>query len=232
MKKYLYILSFLLIGSIYTSEAQAFVVKDALTKAEDVIEETIEVAKTVHEKVIAFEAKQRDTKLGKFGVDALNAYKDISEKLKQDRMLSGLDVPDFLKGSLLKIPSTEKVMKDEYMTNFGEGNDTTKVSEQNRKNMELQHNNIASVYAKAYTIRHYLADARKKEDPQVNLQNGREIIQAGRVYAEQTSRRLIDILTMEMALLEFENTQIIMDFDTKRNDMSNVMAEQAQEKKP
>lgn len=226
MKKFNFMICFfVLAGLLYPDTANAFKIKDALTKAADVVEETIEVLKLADEKVSSKVTTQRDKKIGEFGESALGPYKKILESLKQNRKLAPLDIPTFMAGAVNDIDKADEVMQKEYTTSFGSGGDMTKAKSLQRKQMEVQHNNIASVYAKAYTIRFYLKDARLKPEPQVNTTNSREMLQAQRVYVEQTNRRLLDMLTMEMALLEFESTEVINDSDNKRKDVANITEE-------
>ena len=211
---------------LYTPRAEAIVVKDALTKAQDKMEEIIEVMKTAEEKISKLEAEQRDTKIGEFGKKALEGYNEITKKLKQERRLAPLDIPEFLGGTVNDVKKTTTALKKNYTTTFRAGEGTTKSKQQKRQDMETLHNNVATLYSKAYVIRQYLKKAREtQEDPQVELKDSRSIIQAGRAYAEQTNRRLLDIINMEMTQLEFENTVLLFSSSTSRNDIATWMEE-------
>ncbi len=233
MKKQLYIIP-LICGSLLFFARPAFSfgvpVSDALTKIEDVIEKVTEVLKTAEEKVSDAESALRDSKIGEFGNKALNGYNYINDRLTLGRnLLAGdlkqapLDVPSYLKGKTNDVDAAEAAIKTEYIAKYGSGDDTVKSKYQKRQDMEVQHNNIASIYAKAYALRYHLKKARQEQgDPQVDLKDSRALIQAGRAYAENVNRRLLDMIALEMALMEFDSTEVVYASDARRNDLATI----------
>ncbi len=231
MKKQItFALGFWAYSLLLPCQARALMVSDALTKAQDKIEETTEILKMAQEKVSDAEAKMRDSKIGEFGKKAMEGYNYINDRLTMGRnllagdlKLSPLDVPSYLSGKTNDVDAAQEVIKTEYIAKYGSGDDTTKSKHQKRQDMEAQHNNVATIYAKAYSIRYYLKKARQEQpDPQVDLEDSRKLIQAGRAYAESTNRRLLDMIAMEMALLEFESSEVVFASKSQRNDLATV----------
>ena len=237
MRKQFYIILGLLGISVFlprSSYAFGIPVSDALTKAQDIIEKVTETLKKAQEKVSEAESAVRDSKIGEYGNKALEGYNYINDRLTLGRnLLAGdlklapLDVPSYLKGKTNDVDAAEEAIKTEYIAKYGSGDDMAKSKHQKRQDMEVQHNNIASIYAKAYSLRYHLKKAREEQgDPQVDLENSRELIQAGRAYAENVNRRLLDIIAMEMAVLEFESTEVVYASDSRRTDLAIVDEEE------
>ena len=65
-------------------------------------------------------------------------------------------------------------------------------------------------------MRNTLVDERKKGELSVEPTNTRELIEAGRAYNEKMIQRYVDILSMESAMLDFDNTTILMAADPRR----------------
>lgn len=215
MRYYFYIFIFLLLAVSIPSGARALIIMDAATKVEDVVEMTIEVIKTLDEKMIALEAKQRDQKLGEMGRGAQRYYDTLFRELRKDRKLNFLDVPSFLAGSVNSIDKAEKEIKEKYIAVFDK-NDTAISQLQSRLNNEIEQNLAVDTYTKAYTLRNHLARERQNAVPVPKPENTRELIETGRAYTEKTIQRFNDVLVMETFLLDFENTEVLMDTDPIR----------------
>ena len=196
--------------------AQAISIKDIATKIEDVLEGAIEWMKKANEDISAAEAKARDSKLGKMGKKAHDGYTKVSKFLIKDRKLGGLQVPSYLTGVATSVDGVYNQVRTKYMPTFTGKDDSVTQNRQRRHNMEVQHNLVADVYAKAFVLRNNLVDERKKGDIETKPTNSRELIETGRAYNEKIVQRYVDILAIEAALLDMENTEVLMSADPDR----------------
>ncbi len=216
MRTYLYILLGLLVICTPQKSAQAISIRDTATKIEDILEGAIEWMKMASEKISKAEAAMRDSKLGKMGKAAHDGYKEAKKFLKKDRKLAGLKVPSYLAKAATSVDRVYGQIQNKYIPTFGGGGDSDLKENQERHNMEIQHNLVADIYAKAYVLRNNLIDERKKGEKEVTATNTRELIEVGRAYNEKIAQRYVDILNMEAALLDFENTDVLMGADPIR----------------
>ena len=216
MRTYLYII--VAIACIFAPlrSAHAISIKDVATKIEDIAEGAIELMKKAEEQLHKLEAAARDSKLGQMGAKAHQHYNNVKSFLKQDRLLANLKVPSYLAQSTTSVDKTYEKVEDNYVPVYGGGQDSQKKTKQERHNMEIQHNLVADIYAKAYVLRNYLVDERKKGDTESKPTNTRELIETGRAYNEKIVLRYVDILNLESALLDFENTDVLMNADPLR----------------
>ena len=196
--------------------AQSFIIFDVSTKVQDIVEKMYEWAKYANEQASRAENKLRDSKLGQMGTTAHQHYTQLNKFLIQDRKLGMLKVPSYLTGVATSVDGTYNQIKEKYVPTFGGGNDAAKKNTQERHNMEVQHNLVADVYAKAFVLRNNLVDERKKGELVVEPRNSRELIETGRAYNEKMVQRYVDILSMESAMLDFDNTSILMVADPRR----------------
>lgn len=120
-------------------------VSDALTKAQDKIEETTEVLKMAQEKISDAESKMRDSKIGGIWQKGHGGYNYINDRLTMGRnllagdlKLSPLDVPSYLSGKTNDVDAAQETIKTEYIAKYGSGGDTTKSKHQKRQDMEAQ----------------------------------------------------------------------------------------------
>ena len=127
-----------------------------------------------------------------------------------------LKVPSYLTNVATSVDGTYNQIKEKYVPTYGGGNDAAKKNNQERHNMEVQHNLVSDVYSRAFVLRNTLVDERKKGELSVEPTNTRELIEAGRAYNEKMIQRYVDILSMESAMLDFDNTTILMAADPRR----------------
>ena len=163
MKNYLYIILTLLLMLAPSGSAQAFVIFDVSTKIQDIVEKTIEWAKFANEKISAAETKVRDSKLGQMGMKAHEHYTKLNKFLIQDRKLGMLKVPTYLTNVATSVDGTYNQIKEKYVPTFGGGDDAKKKNDQARHNMEVQHNLVADVYARAFVLRNTLVEETSSE---------------------------------------------------------------------
>lgn len=216
MRNCIYIFLSLIMLAAPLKSAQAFIIFDVSTKVQDIVEKITEWAKYANEKISAQEAKIRDSKLGQMGQKAHEHYTKLNKFLIQDRKLGMLKVPSYLTNVATSVDGTYNQIKEKYVPTYGGGNDAAKKNNQERHNMEVQHNLVADVYARAFVLRNTLVDERKKGELSVEPTNTRELIEAGRAYNEKMIQRYVDILSMESAMLDFDNTAILMAADPRR----------------
>ena len=230
MKNYIYIILTLLFMIAPSGKAQAFVIFDVSTKVQDIVEKTLELAKYAEERASAIEAKVRDSKLGQMGEKAHQHYTKLNQFLIQDRKLGMLKVPSYLTNVATSVDGTYNQIKEKYVPTFGGGDDAKKKNDQARHNMEVQHNLVADVYARAFVLRNTLIEERKKGELPVEPTNTRELIEAGRAYNEKMIQRYVDILSMETAMLDFDNTSVLMEADPRRLQRAKDVSGDGEEK--
>lgn len=216
MRTYFYIIVILSLFALPYRSAHAISIKDVATKIEDVSEGAVEWIKKAHEDISAAEAKARDSKLGKMGKKAHEGYTKVSKFLMKKRKLAGLQVPSYITGVATSVDGVYNKVRDNYMPTFTGENDSVTKNRQERHNMEVQHNLVADVYAKAFVLRNNLVDERKQGDIETKPTNTRELIETGRAYNEKIIQRYVDILAIEAALLDMENTEVLMAADPDR----------------
>ena len=203
---------------------QAFSIRDSGTKIVDILEGTIEWMKKASEEISKAEAALRDSKLGKMGAKAHEGYTKVNKHLIKDRKLGKVKVPSYLVNVATSVDGVYAKVRDNYIPTFEGGDDSLTKARQERHNMEIQHNLVADIYAKAYVLRNNLVDERKKGDIETNPTNTRELIETGRAYNEKIVQRYVDILTMDAALLDFENTDVLMSADPLRLQLAKETA--------
>lgn len=216
MRTCLYIIALFSFLALPYHSAHAIAIKDIATKIEDVLEGSIEWMKKANEDISAAEAKARDSKLGKMGKDAHEKYSKVSKFLITKRKLAGLKVPSYISGVATSVDGVYNKVRDNYMPTFTGEDDSVTKNRQKRHNMEVQHNLVADVYAKAFVLRNNLVDERKKGEMETQPTNTRELIETGRAYNEKIVQRYVDILAIESAMLDLENTEVLMSADPDR----------------
>ena len=150
MRNCIYIFLSLIMLAAPLKSAQAFIIFDVSTKVQDIVEKITEWAKYANEKISAQEAKMRDSKLGQMGQKAHEHYTKLNKFLIQDRKLGMLKVPSYLTNVATSVDGTYNQIKEKYVPTYGGGNDAAKKNNQERHNMEVQHNLVADVYARAF----------------------------------------------------------------------------------
>ena len=216
MKNYRYIILLLIFMLIPSGQAQAFVIFDVSTQVQDIVEKVTEWAKFANEKISAAENKVRDSKLGQMGAKAHTHYTKLNKFLIQERKLGMLKVPSYMTNVATSVDGTYSQVRNKYVQVFGGGDTAKKKNDQTRHNMEVQHNLVADVYARAFVLRNNLIEERKKGELSVEPTNTRELIEAGRKKKKKMIQRYVDILSMESAMLDFDNTAILMSADPRR----------------
>lgn len=102
--------------------------------------------------------------------------------------------------------ATEQVEKA-YNAQMGQGNDIEVSSEQYEKMMDVQRENVANLYAVAFTTRTLLAKERKQDEPSNDMKDTREIIKLTNKKAAEMLRRLRNVMKLEAATAEFNFSQ-------------------------
>ena len=110
--------------------------------------------------------------------------------------------------------ATEQVGKS-YNAQMGQGNDNQVSQEQHDKMMDIQRENVANLYAVAFTTRTLLAKARKQDAPSNDMQSTREIIKLTNKKAAEMLRRLRNVMKLESATAEFNFSQAAMAYSVE-----------------
>ena len=130
-------------------------------------------------------------------------------------------MPSYIAGVATSVGGVYNQVRDNYIPTFTGEDDSVTKNRQERHNMEVQHNLVADVYAKAFVLRNNLVDERKKGDIETEATNSRELVETGRAYNEKIIQRYVDILAIESALLDLENTETLMAADPDRLSLAN-----------
>lgn len=136
--------------------------------------------------------------------------KQTIEKAKTNPLEAG---EELLNTSLSDIPDINNIGKASeqvgkvYNRQAGQGNDNQMAQEQKQKMMEIQRENVANLYAVAFTTRSLLAKERQADEPQNDMENTRELIKLTNQKAAEMLGRLRNIMKLEAALAEFHITQ-------------------------
>lgn len=132
------------------------------------------------------------------------------EKAKTNPLEAG---EELLNTSLSDIPDINNIGKASeqvgkvYNRQAGQGNDNQMAQDQKQKMMEIQRENVANLYAVAFTTRTLLAKERQEDEPQNDMENTRELIKLTNQKAAEMLGRLRNIMKLEAALAEFHITQ-------------------------
>ena len=110
--------------------------------------------------------------------------------------------------------ATEQVEKA-YNRQGGQGNDNQVAQEQNEKMMDVQRENVANLYAVAFTTRTLLAKERQKDVPENDMKDTRELIKLTNQKAAEMLRRLRNIMKLEAAMAEFKISQQAIAYSVK-----------------
>lgn len=120
---------------------------------------------------------------------------------------------ELMNTSLSDIPDINNVGKASeqvgkvYNRQAGQGNDNQMAQDQKQKMMEIQRENVANLYAVAFTTRTLLAKERQADEPKNDMENTRELIKLTNQKAAEMLGRLRNIMKLEAALAEFQITQ-------------------------
>lgn len=120
---------------------------------------------------------------------------------------------ELMNTSLSDIPDINNVSKASeqvgkvYNRQGGQGNDNQMAQDQKQKMMEIQRENVANLYAVAFTTRTLLAKERQEDEPKNDMENTRELIKLTNQKAAEMLGRLRNIMKLEAALAEFQITQ-------------------------
>lgn len=112
------------------------------------------------------------------------------------------EIPD-----INNIGKAVKQVEKSYNAQLGQGNDIAVSSEQYDKMMDIQRENVANLYAVAFTTRTLLAKERKQDEPSNDMKSTREIIKLTNKKASEMVRRLRNIMKLEAAISEFKFSQ-------------------------
>ena len=123
------------------------------------------------------------------------------------------DIPDV--GNIGK--ATEQVGKS-YNAQMGQGNDVEVSSAQYEKMMDIQRENVANLYAVAFTTRSLLAKERKQDEPSNDMKDSREIIKLTNAKVSEMLRRLRNIMKLEAATSDFRFSQEAIAYMVKSNE--------------
>lgn len=94
-----------------------------------------------------------------------------------------------------------------YNSDPSKGDSVSIISAQREKMYAVQRENLANLYAVAFTTRSLLAKAREKEEPQNDAKDSREIIKMTNDKALEMASRMRNVMKIESATYEFTTTQ-------------------------
>lgn len=115
-------------------------------------------------------------------------------------------VPDGIP-DLNNIGKAQEQVEGVYNLKAGQGNDNQAAAEQEEKLLDIQRENLANLYAVAFTTRALLAKERQTEEPENDMKDTREIIKLTNKKAAEMLRRLRNVMKLEAATSEFKMTQ-------------------------
>lgn len=138
-----------------------------------------------------------------------NAVQKINE-VKSNPL--GLDeellnvVPDGIP-DLNNIGKAKEQVEGVYNLQAGQGNDNQVSAEQEEKLLDIQRENLANLYAVAFTTRTLLAKERQTPEPENDMKDTRELVKLTNKKASEMLRRLRNVMKLEAATAEFKITQ-------------------------
>ena len=139
-----------------------------------------------------------------------NAVQKINE-VKSNPL--GLDeellnvVPDGIP-DLNNIGKAKEQVEGVYNLQAGQGNDNQVSAEQEEKLLDIQRENLANLYAVAFTTRTLLAKERQTPEPENDMKDTRELVKLTNKKASEMLRRLRNVMKLEAATAEFKITQM------------------------
>lgn len=102
-----------------------------------------------------------------------------------------------------------------YNAQTGKGKDIEVSQKQYDKMMDIQRENLANLYAVAFTTRSLLAKERTKEQPENNMEDTRELVKLTNKKAAEMARRMRNILKLEAATYEYMTSQAAIAYSSE-----------------
>lgn len=204
--KIFFILIVFMLCSSKTSEA----IMDIPEKVLMVVSKVEEQVSIVDKNISSIEEAKRQVMTGVMSTETFQLYNKINNAVSERREYQPAVVMSSIAG-LLKDPDMEEItakVKEEYVPEYGKGNDSILVKEKNLQRIMVQQSNVSTLYAKALVTRYLLNQEKEKNKkaPDITQDNTIEVVQANRAISNQIALRLVDILAMEAGMLELEST--------------------------
>lgn len=130
------------------------------------------------------------------------------------------EIPD-----INNIGKAQEQVESAYNRQAGQGNDNQVAQEQNEKMMDIQRENVANLYAVAFTTRSLLAKERQTTEPENDMKDTRELIKLTNKKAAEMLRRLRNVMKLEAATSEFRITQKAMAYAVDEKEDSETGGE-------
>lgn len=188
---------------------RANALKDAANLALDKLEKGASALETVAEAKAEAEKKIESIKSGSFGIDAAKSFTSTINKIDLPKAAPKLSVPGDIGKNLSNADKTGEAVDKAMVPVYGKGKDSEVAYQQNRKRVEMQQNNISTLYSHALASRANLAKERDIPAESVSQQDSRELLQASHAFVNKTAKRVNDILFMEAQIAEFESTEFL-----------------------
>lgn len=168
------------------------------------------MGKLEYVKAYANESMKKASEMQKLKNEGEGFVKQTIEKAQTNPLGAG---EELMNTSLSDIPDINNVGKASeqvgkvYNRQAGQGNDNQMAQDQKQKMMEIQRENVANLYAVAFTTRTLLAKERQEDEHKNDMENTRELIKLTNQKAAEMLGRLRNIMKLEAALAEFQITQ-------------------------
>lgn len=201
----------LLMTLVFTKVSEA--IMDVPEKVLMVVSKVEEQVSIVDKNISSIEEAKRQVMTGVMNTKTFQLYDKINKATNERREYQPATVISSVSG-LLKDPDIEEItkkVKEEYVPEYGKGNDSILVKENNLKRTMVQQSNTSALYAKALVTKYLLQIEKQKNKsaPDISQENTIEVVQANRAISNQIALRLVDILAMEAAMLELEGTHYL-----------------------
>ena len=109
-----------------------------------------------------------------------------------------------LMSNVTDLKQTRQDVEKNYTAQYGDGNDVQIFNEQKAKNMAIQRDNVANLYAKALAVRVDIVEEKAATPAEIDTTTARSLINATKDVSMRTATRLKRIYELESAILEYE----------------------------
>ncbi len=121
--------------------------------------------------------------------------------------------PDFIK-DVNNAEETISELSENYNAKMGTGDSVNAEAAQREKMNAIQRENLANLYAEAFTTRTLLAKERARDPKKLDMENTRKIIKATNDITLEMARRIRNIMKLETANSELQTTQKALVYST------------------
>lgn len=148
-----------------------------------------------------------------------NAAKTVSS-IKEDPLGGTEELLNQTNSEITNVNNIGKAtgqVEKSYNSQTGKGNDVEVADTQQEKMMAIQRENLANLYAVAFTTRAFLAKAREINEPKNDMKDTRELVKLTNQKALEMLKRARNIMKIETATFEFMASQQAMAYSVQEN---------------